>query len=104
MDRPSWDEYFMQMAFLAAQRSTCLHHHIGAVVVKDRRIITTGYNASVSGGEECSENGYCLKEKMAKERGETAVSGKGVDDCLAIHGEENSILQGARLGKQLERF
>ena len=57
MGRIPWDEYFMKLAFVVAERSTCLHHHVGAVVVRNKRIVTTGYNASVSGGEHCCDMG-----------------------------------------------
>ncbi len=60
-ERPSWDEYFMQMAELTAQRSTCLRRHVGAVIVKDKHIIATGYNGAPKGLRHCAECGGCLK-------------------------------------------
>ena len=100
-ERPSWDEWFMKMAFLAAERSTCLHHHVGAINVLRNHIVTEGYNSTAPKEPHCSDNGYCFKERKAEERGEEAVSGKGVDDCPAIHAEENAILQAALLGTSL---
>jgi len=99
--RPDWDEYFLKQAFLAAERSTCLHHHVGAVIVRDRRVLTTGYNGVAQGETHCSDIGYCQKEKVAEKRGEVAVSGRGIDDCPVIHAEENALLQGARIGVSL---
>ena len=62
--RPSWDEYFMQMAQLTAQRSTCLRRKVGAVIVKDKHIIATGYNGAPRGLKHCVELGGCLREKL----------------------------------------
>ena len=64
MNRPSWDEYFMEMAELTAQRSTCMRRHVGAVIVKDRRAIATGYNGAPRGLSHCEENGGCLRQKL----------------------------------------
>ena len=84
--RPDWDEYFMKLAFLVAERSTCLRHHIGAVIVRDKRILTTGYNGAASGTKDCLELG-CLREKMK------IPSGKQHEICRAIHAEQNAIIQ-----------
>ena len=62
--RPSWDEYFMQMAELTAQRSTCLRRHVGAVIVQDKHVVATGYNGAPKGVAHCAELGGCLREKM----------------------------------------
>lgn len=101
MARPSWGEYFMKMAFVAAERSTCLRHNVGAVTVRDKRVLTTGYNAPASGEKHCCDLGYCNKEEMAGRRGEEVVSGKGFDDCRVIHAEENAILQASIVGVSL---
>jgi dCMP deaminase len=84
--RPSWDEYFLKMAFLAAERSTCLRHHVGAVIVKDKRILTTGYNGAPSGTKDCLELG-CLRDK------ERIPSGTRHEICRATHAEQNAIIQ-----------
>jgi dCMP deaminase len=60
--RPSWDEYFMKIAMLVSERSTCLRHHVGAIVVKDRRVLTTGYNGAAAGTKDCLELG-CLRNQ-----------------------------------------
>ena len=99
--RLPWDEYFMKSAFLVAERSTCLHHHVGAVVVKNKRQICTGYNGPTSGEEHCDDRGECEKERLAKLRGDKAISGRGVDDCPVIHAESNAIYQAALMGTPL---
>ncbi len=87
-ERPSWDEYFMEIAFYVGTRSTCLRRQIGAVIVKDRRILTTGYNGVPSGIAHCSEVG-CLREELK------VPSGQKVELCRAIHAEQNAIIQAA---------
>ena len=62
--RPSWDEYFMELAEVVAKRSTCLRRNVGAVVVKDKRVLATGYNGAPSGLAHCTETG-CLREKLS---------------------------------------
>ncbi|MBU0951442.1 MAG: cytidine/deoxycytidylate deaminase family protein [Elusimicrobia bacterium] len=86
MSRPSWDEYFIKMAFLVAERSTCRRHHVGAVIVRDKRILTTGYNGSPSGTKDCLELG-CLREKLH------ILSGTRHEICRAVHAEQNAIIQ-----------
>jgi dCMP deaminase len=101
--RPNWDEYFLKLAFVAAERSTCLHHHVGAVAVRNKNVLSTGYNGSAPGHLHCTTDlGYCNKERAAAEKGETVISGKGFDDCPAIHAEENLIIQSAKNGARLE--
>jgi len=63
INRPSWDEYFMKAAALVAERSTCLRHHIGAIIVRDKKIITTGYNGATRGMKDCVELG-CLRDEL----------------------------------------
>jgi len=92
--RPSWDEYFMKMAMLVAERSTCLRHHVGAIIVKDKRILTTGYNGAASGIKDCTERG-CLRDELGIE------SGKNHEICRAIHAEQNAIIQGGLHGINL---
>jgi dCMP deaminase len=86
LSRPSWDDYFMKMALLVAERSTCHRHHVGAVIVRDKRILTTGYNGAPSGTSDCLELG-CLREKL------NIPSGHRHEICRAIHAEQNAIIQ-----------
>ena len=95
-NRPSWDEYFMQMAELTAQRSTCLRRHVGAVIVKDRHIIATGYNGAPRGLKHCNELGGCLRQKLG------VPSGQRHELCRALHAEQNAIIQAATLGQSIE--
>lgn len=94
--RPSWDEYFMQMAELTAQRSTCLRRHVGAVIVKDKHIVATGYNGAPRGIAHCDEKGGCLRQKMG------IPSGQRHELCRALHAEQNAIIQAATLGQSIE--
>jgi dCMP deaminase len=89
--RPSWDEYFMKLAWLVSERSTCVRHHIGAVVVKDKRILTTGYNGAATGTQECASLG-CLRNAL------NIPSGQRHEICRAIHAEQNAIIQGGYNG------
>ncbi len=84
--RPTWDEYFMKMASLVAERSTCLRHHVGAVIVKKKRALTTGYNGAAKGMKDCLELG-CLRDELGIE------SGTRQEICRAIHAEQNAIIQ-----------
>lgn len=84
--RPGWNEYFMKMALLVAERSTCRRHHVGAVIVRNKRILTTGYNGAASGTKDCIELG-CLRDKM------NIPSGTRHEICRAIHAEQNAIIQ-----------
>lgn len=86
--RPSWDEYFMKLASLVAERSTCLRHNVGAIIVKDKRIIATGYNGAARGIKDCTERG-CLRNEL------NIPSGTRHEICRAIHAEQNAIIQGA---------
>lgn len=85
--RSSFDRYVMDICKITATRSTCLHRHQGTVIVKDKRIIATGYNGSAPGQPHCSEVGTCAKEKLGM-------------FCRAegLHGENNAILSAAKLG------
>jgi dCMP deaminase len=86
--RPNWDEYFVKLASLVAERSTCLRHNIGAVIVKDKNVIATGYNGAAKGMKDCLELG-CLKDKFKIQ------SGTGHEICRALHAEQNAIIQAA---------
>ena len=90
-ERPSWDEYFMRIAHEVAKRSTCLRRQVGALLVLDRRILTTGYNGAPSGLAHCSEVG-CLRERYR------VPSGERHELCRGLHAEMNAFLQGARYG------
>lgn len=84
--RPDWGEYFLKMAYLVAERSTCLRHHVGAVIVRNKRILTTGYNGAASGVKDCLELG-CLRNEKG------IPSGERHEICRAIHAEQNAIIQ-----------
>lgn len=90
-DRPSWDEYFMKLAHEVATRTTCLRRAVGAVIVKDRRILATGYNGVPSGLTHCAETG-CLRQELG------IPSGQRHEICRGLHGEQNAIIQAARYG------
>ena len=96
MNRPSWYEYFMQMAELTAQRSTCLRRQVGAIIVKEKHIIATGYNGAPKGLPHCEELGGCLREKLE------IPSGERHELCRALHAEQNAIIQAATLGQSIE--
>lgn len=89
--RPSWDSYFMQMAQVVASRSTCLRRQVGAVIVKDKQILSTGYNGSPSGLKHCAEVG-CLREQLG------IPSGERHEICRAVHAEQNAMVQAAKHG------
>ncbi|KAK4241318.1 cytidine deaminase-like protein [Achaetomium macrosporum] len=87
--RPSWDSYFMSLASLAAQRSNCMKRRVGCVVVRDKRVISTGYNGTPRGLQNCSEGG-CGRCNAGH------GSGHGLTTCLCIHAEENALLEAGR--------
>lgn len=95
-DRPSWDEYFMEMAQLTAKRSTCMRRSVGAIIVKDRHIVATGYNGAPRGIKHCAERGGCMREKLG------VPSGERHELCMALHAEQNAIIQAATLGVSIE--
>ena len=95
-ERPSWDEYFMQMAELTSKRSTCLRRQVGAVIIKDKHIIATGYNGAPRGVPHCSQKGGCLREQLK------VPSGERHELCRARHAEQNAIIQAATLGQSIE--
>ncbi|MBK5245839.1 MAG: cytidine/deoxycytidylate deaminase family protein [Peptostreptococcaceae bacterium] len=96
MNRPSWDEYFMEMADLTSKRSTCMRRQVGAVIVQDKHIIATGYNGAPRGIKHCEERGGCLREKL------DVPSGERHELCMAVHAEQNAIIQAATLGQSIE--
>jgi dCMP deaminase len=89
--RLPWPEYFMRIAYLVAERSTCLRRKVGAVAVKDKRILATGYNGAPSGLEHCLDIG-CLRESMG------VPSGQRHELCRGLHAEQNVVLQAAMHG------
>ncbi len=90
--RPGWDEYFIKAAFLVCERSTCLRRKVGAVLVKDKQILATGYNGAPTGITHCESQGGCLRQKLR------VPSGERHEICRGLHGEQNVILQAARHG------
>ena len=93
--RPSWDEYFLEIANLVATRSTCLRRKVGAVIVKDKRILSTGYNGAPRGLPHCLDIG-CLREKLNIPHGERH------ELCRGIHAEQNAIIQAATSGTNID--
>lgn len=86
--RPDWDHYFMEIARVVSKRSTCLRRSVGAVIVKNRQIVATGYNGTPSGLEHCAVTG-CLREQLK------VPSGKMHELCRGIHAEQNAVVQAA---------
>jgi len=93
--RPSWEAYFMDITSLVARRSTCLRRSVGAIIVKDKRILSTGYNGAPTGIRHCLEVG-CLREKL------NIDSGKNHELCRGIHAEQNAIIQAAYHGVSIK--
>ena len=86
--RPSWETYFMDITALVAKRSTCLRRAVGAIIVKDKQILSTGYNGAPKNVRHCREVG-CLREKL------NVASGQRHELCRGIHAEQNAIIQAA---------
>ena len=89
--RPNWDKYFLSIAKLVSKRSTCLRRKVGAVLVKDKRILSTGYNGAPSNIKHCEKTG-CLREKLR------VPSGQRHELCRGLHAEQNALLQAALHG------
>ena len=89
--RPDWDQYFMDIAIVVAKRGNCCRRQVAAVIVKDQRIISTGYNGTPRGVKNCCEGGC---ERCAGE----APSGSALSECICCHAEENAITQAAYHG------
>lgn len=96
MKRPTWDEYFMEMAELTAKRSTCSRRNVGAVIVRDNRAVATGYNGAPRGLAHCEEKGGCMREKLG------VPSGQRHELCRALHAEQNAIISAASMGNAIE--
>lgn len=95
MQRPGWDEYFMQITGLVATRSTCMRRQVGALLVKDRNILATGYNGVPSGITHCDVSG-CLRDQL------NVPSGERHELCRGLHAEQNAIIQAARHGANID--
>lgn len=95
LKRPNWDEYFMQIAQDTKARSNCLTRQVGAVIVRDKRIIATGYNGTPMGIKNCFEGG--CERCMRRHKGEIK-SGQEEDRCICVHAEQNAIVQSAYHG------
>ena len=95
MNRPTWEEYFMEITRLVAKRSTCLRRQVGAVLVMDKRILATGYNGAPSGLAHCLEVG-CLREEKQ------VPSGERHELCRGLHAEQNVIIQAAFHGIRIQ--
>jgi len=93
--RKSWDQYFMEMALHVGSRSTCLRRSVGAVIVKEKRVLSTGYNGAPAGFEHCLEVG-CLRDQMK------VPSGEKHELCRGIHAEQNAVVQAARFGVMIK--
>ena len=96
MKRPSWDEYFMQITELVKERSTCLRRKVGAVIVKNKRILTTGYNGPPEGFKHCDELGGCIRDRLH------IPSGQRQELSRAVHAEQNAIVQAAKMGISID--
>jgi len=94
--RISWDEYFMEIARAAAKRASCYKKHAGAVIVKNKQIISTGFNGAPKRVKDCFEKGFCMR----KERG--IPSGERLEFCMATHAEQNAIAQAACSGVAID--
>ncbi len=95
LTRPETDQYFLKIASVVAERSTCRRHHMGAIAVRDKHILATGYNGAASGLKDCLELG-CLRDEM------NIPSGERQEICRGIHAEQNVIIQAALHGVSLE--
>ena len=93
--RPTWPEYFMAITRLVARRSTCLRRSVGAIVVKEKRILATGYNGAPAGLKHCREVG-CLRENAS------IPSGERHELCRGLHAEQNALLFAARSGEDMQ--
>ena len=93
-----WDKRFMDLTKTIAKWSSCYktNRNIGAIIVKDKRILTTGYNGAPSGIKSCKEKGECLRQKL------DIPSGKQHELCFAIHAEQNAIIQAAKIGVSID--
>jgi dCMP deaminase len=95
LERPNWDQYFMEIAEIVKKRSTCIRRRVGAVIVKDNRILSTGYNGAPKGLKHCIETG-CIRAKT------NVPSGERHELCRGLHAEQNAIIQAAVFGTAID--
>lgn len=93
-DRPDWDSFFMAMAYFVSTRSSCWDRKVGAIIVKDKTVVATGFNGAPKGIEDCLERGECLRNK----RGVEGPGTKDYENCYASHAEVNAIANSASMG------
>lgn len=91
-----WDRRFMELTELVGTWASCFRRKVGAIIVKDKRVLTTGYNGAPAGISSCMERGECLREKM------NIPSGTRAETCYAAHAEQNAIIQAARYGANID--
>ncbi len=91
-----WDKRFMELTELVGTWASCYRRKVGAIIVKDKRVLTTGYNGAPAGISSCVERGECLREKM------NIPSGTHAETCYAAHAEQNAIIQAARYGANID--
>ena len=89
--RPDWDSYFMDIARIVSKRSTCLRRNVGSLIVKDKRILSTGYNGAPIHLQHCMDTG-CMRERLS------IASGERHELCRGLHAEQNAIIQAAYHG------
>jgi dCMP deaminase len=94
-NRPNWDEYFLKIAKLVSERSTCLRRSVGAILVKDKKILATGYNGAPAGISHCEETG-CIRADLE------VPSGQRHELCRGLHAEQNALLQAALHGNSVK--
>lgn len=94
-ERPDWDRYFMEIAGIVAKRSTCVRRNIGSLIVKEKRILSTGYNGAPSGLGHCGDLG-CIRQEMG------IASGERHELCRGLHAEQNAIIQAAYHGVSIK--
>ena len=97
VQRPDWDHYFMDIAKVVSSRSNCIKRKVAAIIVRDKRVVSTGYNGTPRGTRNCNEGGCPRCNSMA-------VSGTNLDECLCSHGEENAIVQASLSRSFIERW
>ena len=99
MERPDWDRYFLNISKVIAERSSCLRNHVGAVIAKDKDIISTGYNGAPQYQKNCLEIGFCYRNKN------NITSGTQLERCRAVgsHAESNAISLAARNGHSTDK-
>lgn len=95
LERESWDDYFKRLSKVIAERSTCIHRKVGALIVKDKRILATGYNQPPSGFPHCDQIS-CIRDDL------NIPSGKNQEICYGLHAEQNALMQAAKFGISTE--